>query len=593
MSSTRSIARRAAALGASVSLIVLGALAATPAQAATCTVTPTTWPDLQAAFATAPASGGVICLGADITHASESSPADPLISPAGSNITFDLNGHRLSAATTDGGTSIPGRAVLDVSTGKTLTIEATGGGSLTVYTDTGAGAIGGAQGEGAGTIIINGGTITASTGYDGPGIGGGQYGSGTGSVTINGGDVTAFTTNCGAGIGAADNASDPTNVTINGGKVTAAGSCAAAGIGGSSDMVGAAIVTITAGTVVATSTQGAGIGGGRSGANVTISGGDVTASAAANGVGTGAGAAIGTQWASGTAPGTLTLIGAGTPTPTSGANGAALSPTATVQPGPVGVTFTQTTRDGSATQGPSTRIVFTVAVAPQITTTSVLDGTVGTAYSQTIAASGTGPITFALANGTSLPAGLTLDPAAGVISGTPTAAGAFSFQVSATNIMGSDTKTYSMAVAAAPTITTVSVPDAVAGAPYSQAITVTGTGPITFALASGATLPAGLSLDSTTGVISGVPVASGTFTSTITATNAVGTVSRVYTMAVAVAAVTPVPSATSTTAAGAGSSKLAVTGMNGALAPVLVGGGVLLLAVGAGVLIRARRRQQS
>ncbi len=52
-----------------------------------------------------------------------------------------------------------------------------GGGTLTVYTETGAAAIGGSQGEGAGTIIINGGTINASTGYDGAGIGGGQYGT--------------------------------------------------------------------------------------------------------------------------------------------------------------------------------------------------------------------------------------------------------------------------------------------------------------------------------------------------------------------------------------------------------------------------------
>ncbi|WP_295841597.1 Ig domain-containing protein [uncultured Microbacterium sp.] len=595
MSSTRSIARRAAALGVSISLIALGALAASPAQAATCTVTPTTWPDLQAAFATAPATGAVICLGADITHLGDGSLNDPLISPAGSNVTFDLNGHSLIVRVGDGSQIGNGWAAIDVSSGKTLTIDATGGGTLTVYTETGAAAIGGSQGEGAGTIIINGGTINASTGYDGAGIGGGQYGTSAGSVTINGGDVTASTTNCGPGIGSGDNAdaSAVINVTINGGTVTATGSCGAAGIGGGSDMAGQATVTITGGAVVAKATQGAGIGGGRNGANITISGGDVTASAALNGVGTGAGAAIGTQWSGGGNPGTLTLIGTGIPTPTSGANGSALSPTPTVQPGSPGVTFVQTTQDGSATQAPSTRIVFAVAVAPRITTASLPGGTVAAPYAQTVAASGTGPITFALANGTALPAGLTLDPATGVLSGTPTTAGSFSFQGRATNIMGADTRTYALEIAAAPAITTTSIPGATAGAAYSQTITATGTGPVTFALASGSALPAGLTLDPVSGVISGTPTASGAFAFTVTATNATGTDSRTYTLTVAAAAVTPTPSATSAPAARAGSSTLAVTGIDGALAPLLAGGGALLLAVGAGSLVRAHGRRQS
>jgi hypothetical protein len=60
------------------------------------------------------------------------------------------------------------------------------------------------------------------------------------------------------------------------------------------------------------------------------------------------------------------------------------------------------------------------------------NGTVGVAYAQTIAASGsTGPFTFTVTSGT-LPAGLRLSTS-GALSGTPTAAGAFAVTVTATN----------------------------------------------------------------------------------------------------------------------------------------------------------------
>lgn len=599
MSSTRSIARRAAALGASISLVALGVLAASPAQAATCTVTPTTWPDLQAAFATAPATGAVICLGADITAPQSFVPgADRLSQPNGSDVTFDLNAHSLTIAV-DPSSGIDAGIAVDA--GNTLTIDATGGGAITISGGSYGAAIGASYGNDLGTVIINGGVIDVSTVIDGAGIGSAQFAPGVdgGSITINGGTITARTNNCGAGIGGGEYYNVGADVTINGGIINAVGTCGSPGIGGSAQ--GATTggdITITGGVITSTGTQGAGIGGGFNGAggNITMSGGDLTASTSLmpggyNGaaLGSGSGTAVG-----GTPPpGTLTLIGAGIPTPTSGTSPYASSPMATVLPGPVGVTFTQTTQDGTFTQGPSTRIVFAVAVAPQITTASLPGGTVAAPYAQTVAASGTGPITFALANGTALPAGLTLDPATGVLSGTPTTAGSFSFQVRATNIMGADTRTYALEIAAAPAITTTGIPGATAGAAYSQTITATGTGPVTFALASGSALPVGLTLDPVSGVISGTPTASGTFAFTVTATNATGTDSRTYTLTVAAAAVTPTPSATSAPAARAGSSTLAVTGINGALAPLLAGGGALLLAVGAGSLVRAHGRRQS
>ena len=95
--------------------------------------------------------------------------------------------------------------------------------------------------------------------------------------------------------------------------------------------------------------------------------------------------------------------------------------------------------------------------APSITTDTLPNGKVGEAYSQTLTADGTTPITWGIDSG-NLPAGLTLDEATGEISGTPTAAGTASFTVKAENSAGSDTKELSIAIAkAAPTEHTVTV----------------------------------------------------------------------------------------------------------------------------------------
>ena len=156
--------------------------------------------------------------------------------------------------------------------------------------------------------------------------------------------------------------------------------------------------------------------------------------------------------------------------------------------------------------------------APAITTSALAGGTVGTPYSQTLAATGGAPITWSVSGG-ALPSGLSLS-AAGVISGTPTASGTFSFTVKAENSAGNSTKALSIAVGTAPPITTVSLQDGAVGAAYSQTLMAGGTPPITWSVSGGA-LPPGLSL-SAAGVISGTPTASGTFTFTVMAANAGG-----------------------------------------------------------------------
>ena len=85
--------------------------------------------------------------------------------------------------------------------------------------------------------------------------------------------------------------------------------------------------------------------------------------------------------------------------------------------------------------------------APAITTKSLPNGTVGTAYSQTLAATGSDTSTWSIESG-SLPAGLSLNESTGEITGTPTAAGTSTFTVKANNNYGSDSKSLSITISA-------------------------------------------------------------------------------------------------------------------------------------------------
>jgi hypothetical protein len=125
-----------------------------------------------------------------------------------------------------------------------------------------------------------------------------------------------------------------------------------------------------------------------------------------------------------------------------------------------------------------------------------------------------------------LPAGLSLNTTSGVISGTPTAAAAqASYTITAMNSGGSTTFALSLTVN-----TPITAPSALSylsplAATVGTAITPlspTVTGTVTSYSVSPA-LPAGLSLNTTSGVISGTPTAaSARSTDTITATNSAG-----------------------------------------------------------------------
>ena len=157
--------------------------------------------------------------------------------------------------------------------------------------------------------------------------------------------------------------------------------------------------------------------------------------------------------------------------------------------------------------------------APKITTTSLADGKVNTAYSATLEATGSETIVWSLLKGP-FPDGLQLY-ASGEISGTPTKSGNFTFTVSATNSSGSDTKELTITIKSSSssnkpvTIKTTSLKNGTVGKNYSTSLKAS-VSKVTWEVEG---LPPGLELNESTGRIKGKPTEGGTYEVNVTASN--------------------------------------------------------------------------
>ena len=146
-------------------------------------------------------------------------------------------------------------------------------------------------------------------------------------------------------------------------------------------------------------------------------------------------------------------------------------------------------------------------------------GTVGSAYSGSIPASGGTPgYTFSISSGT-LPPGLTLNPTNGIISGIPTTAGTFPITIKVTDSTAgtSLTATANCSIKISPqalSLGCVANKTAQMGVSYLSGFTASGgTAPYTYSISCGV-LPCGLSLNPTTGAVTGTPTKAATYSFT-------------------------------------------------------------------------------
>ena len=179
-------------------------------------------------------------------------------------------------------------------------------------------------------------------------------------------------------------------------------------------------------------------------------------------------------------------------------------------------TFTLQATDSSGNIAVRT---FTINIVPYTlyTTTALANGSVGVPYSQQlITFDNSSSAIWSLTPGWSYPPGISVS-AGGLLSGTPMAAGSYTFQLTATDATGLTVSyTFTLQISNITITSSSNLPVAVVGVPYSFSFSAMG-GVATLSW-SATGLPSGLSL-STSGLLSGTPNFTGNVNVLITVTD--------------------------------------------------------------------------
>jgi len=189
-----------------------------------------------------------------------------------------------------------------------------------------------------------------------------------------------------------------------------------------------------------------------------------------------------------------------------------------------GKVASQNPAGGTSVDSGSTVFITVFSFNPPAWTDNVIANTftVGTAYSDSVSA--TNSPTYSISSG-SLPAGISLNSSTGAITGTPTTPQGYSFTIRAANSDGAVTVSYSGNTGSPPVWTDQTLAAFLQGRAYSDAVAATNSP--TYSVSSGS-LPTGISLNSSTGSVTGTPSGSGSFSFTIQAANASGSITASF-----------------------------------------------------------------
>ena len=199
-------------------------------------------------------------------------------------------------------------------------------------------------------------------------------------------------------------------------------------------------------------------------------------------------------------------------------------------------TFTVTVTDGQRTASKQFDLTVNPAGSLTITTASLPDATEGAAYSYTVQATGGNSANYTWSI-SGQPSWLSINSSTGELSGTPPtgSAGTYTFTVEVTDGQQTASKQFDLTVnpAGLLAITTASLPDAIEGVDYSYTLTASGGNSANYNW-SVSGQPFWLSINSSTGELSGTPPAgsAGTYTFMVTVTDGQRTTSKQFDLVV-------------------------------------------------------------